>query len=89
MIHPISVEFEDKQEFLDKLCEALQYTTNLGSIIDNPLVKLQYIKDDRREVVRPIFADGYGNNGEIDVNVHMDNNCSMFIDLASHFVNHF
>lgn len=89
MKHPISVDFEDKQEFLDKLCETLQYTSALGSILDNRLVKLQYIKDGIREVVRPIFADGYGSKGEEDINVHMDNNSAMLIDIANHFVRKF
>lgn len=89
MKNPISVDFEDKQEFLDNLCETLQYTSGLGSILDNHLVKLQYVKDDTREFVRPIFADGYGSNGEEDVNVHLDNNIGMLIDITNHFVRKF
>ena len=78
---------ENKQIICDKICEALQYTSNASPWSGNGLKELRYIKrDDGREFVRPIFADGTGEDGYYDVNVTCDSGTAMFIDIARQFV---
>lgn len=87
MKNPISWEDENKQEICDALCEALQYTYNAGCHLNNSLIALKYIEE--KDVVRPIFADGAGSNGEFDINVHMDSGTSVIVDVANHFIKKF
>lgn len=84
MINPIIPEDESKQEICDSLLLALLHTYNAGSLLNNPLIELKYIKE--KDVVRPIFLDGAGQKGEFDVNVHMDSGTSMIIDIANQFI---
>ena len=77
---------ENKQDICDAICKALQLTNNAGSPTDNPLAELRYIRTDRGEHVRPIFADGTGQDGYYDVNVTMDSGTAMFIDIAVQFI---
>ena len=82
---------EDKQKICDLLCEALKATSGLGHPENNPLVELRYIKNppDKpqfEEIVRPIFADGTGENGWYDVNVSYDSGTAMIMDIVNQFV---
>lgn len=81
---------EDKQKICDLLCEALRATSNAGEG-GNPLIELRYIekpldKPQYSEIVRPIFADGTGENGWYDVNVSMDSGTAMIMDIVNQFV---
>jgi len=58
---------EDKQAVCDALLSALRTTRAAGDPDGNPLIELRYIPE--REIVRPIFADGTGNDGWYDVSV--------------------
>ena len=73
---------EDKQAICDKLCEALRLTANAGS--NNALRELRYIPE--IEMVRPIFEDGTGEDGYLDVNVAMDSGTAMIVDITKHFI---
>lgn len=84
MINPCIPEQEDKQEICEIMLLALLHTYNAGSIHNNPLIELKYIKG--KEVVRPIFIDGTGQDGSLDINVNMDNGTSMIVDIANQFV---
>lgn len=84
MINPCIPEQEDKQEICNCILLALLHTYNAGSIHNNPLSDLQYIQE--KEVVRPIFLDGTGKNGEFDINVHMSSGTSVIIDIANQFI---
>ena len=87
MRNPRSTFEENKQEICDAICEALQYTANAGSLTNNPLVKLEYHKENGKEVVYPIFADGTGKNGEFyPINVAGDSGTAMFVDIAKQFI---
>ena len=82
---------EDKQKICDLLCETLRATSNAGDPLGNPLVELRYIKDppdkpEFKEIVRPIFADGTGENGWYDVNVSWDSGTAMIRDIVKQFV---
>lgn len=82
---------EDKQKICDLLCEALRATSNAGDPMGNPLVRLVYIENplDKPQfdaIVRPIFADGTGENGWYDVNVSCDSGTAMIIDIVKQFV---
>ena len=82
---------EDKQKICDLFCKTLKATRNAGSPINNPLVELRYIenppdKPQYSEIVRPIFADGTGENGYFDINVSMDSGTSMIIDITDQFI---
>ena len=59
---------EDKKAVCDAMCEALRKTSAAGNPINNALVELRYIEfDDGREIVRPIFENGCGENGYYDI----------------------
>lgn len=78
---------ENKQEFCNKLCEALMETSAAGSPTNNPLVELRYMQlENGDEIVRPIFANGIGENGWYDVNVTGDSCIAMFMDIDRQFV---
>ena len=78
---------ENKKEFCDALCNLLRMTRNAGSEINNPLVELRYIqKENGDEIVRPVFADGNGENGYYDVNVSGDSNMGVLADVCKHFI---
>ena len=79
-------ERENKQEICDKLLEALRATRAAGIEENNDLVELRYIKDDRREIVRPIFRDGCGKDGYYDVNVAGDSGVAVIMDVVKQFV---
>ena len=66
MINPFTPEGEDKQEICNCVLIALMHTYNAGSFENNPLIELKYIEE--KEIVRPIFLDGSGQNGEFDIN---------------------
>ena len=87
MKNPNSVFEEDKQEILDAICEALQYTSNAGCFENNALVKLEYHKENGRELVYPILADGTGKNGEwYTINITGDSGTAVFLDIAEQFI---
>lgn len=82
---------EDKQKICDLFCETLRATLNAGYPGGNPLVELRYIKKPEGkpqydEIVRPIFADGTGEDGYFDVNVSWDSGTAMIMDIVSQFV---
>ena len=84
MINPLTPEGEDKQEICNSLVLALAHTYNAGCFFNNPLVDLKYIEE--KEVVRPIFLDGTGQDGSMDINVHMDSGTSLIVDVAEQFI---
>lgn len=79
---------ENKQAICDAILAALKLTSNAGHPEYNPLVELRYMRDGGRfpETVRPIFADGTGENGYYDINVSMDSGTAMFIDITNQFI---
>lgn len=84
MINPLTPEGENKQEICDSLFLALAHTYNAGCFFSNPLVDLKYIEE--KEVVRPIFLDGAGKDGSMDINVRMDSGTSLIVDVAEQFI---
>lgn len=84
MINPLIPEEESKQEICDFILLALLHTYNAGSLFNNPLIELKYIKE--KDIVRPIFLDGAGQKGEFDINVHMDSGTSIIVDIANQFI---
>jgi hypothetical protein len=84
MINPLFPEEENKQEICDAVLLALWHTYNAGCVLDNPIKELKYISE--KEVVRPIFVDGTGEDGSMDINVHMDSGTSMIVDIANQFI---
>ena len=88
MRNPTSVFDENKQEICNAICEALQYTANAGSIPNNNLIKFEYHKENGKEVVYPIFADGTGKNGEFyPINITGDSGTAIFKDIVKQFIN--
>ena len=79
---------EDKQAICDAICAALRLTSAAGHPDGNPLVELRYMPEGGTyaETVRPIFADGTGENGWYDVNVSYDSGVAMFTDIVNQFV---
>ena len=78
---------ENKQAFCAKLCEALRMTSAAGSPLNNPLTELRYMQlPNGDEIVRPVFADGAGENGYYDVNVSGDSCIAIFMDIDRQFV---
>ena len=76
---------EKKQAVCDAMMEVLKLTALVeGS--GNPLVELKYYKDNAGEFVRPIFADGTGENGYYDICVTMDSETAMIVDIVAQFV---
>lgn len=71
-------DMENKQAICDALCATLKLTDNAGT--GNKLKELKYIKD--KEVVRPIFEDGTGENGWYDINVACDSGTAMIVDIS-------
>ena len=81
--------YEDKQQVCNAMLKALQATTAFGHPDCNPLVELRYIKDKNNhyyETVRPIFADGTGEDGYYDINVSCSSGTGMIIDIVKQFV---
>lgn len=77
---------ENKQKILDALCVCLRLTSNAGFEDGNPLVNLLLIQKGHDEFVRPVFADGTGNDGYYDVCVSMDSGTAMIVDVCNGFV---
>lgn len=79
---------ENKQTVADAICEALKTTSMFGDPEGNGLNRLVYLRNDGKgnEVLRPIFADGTGENGYYDIVVNCDSGAAMFLDVASQFV---
>lgn len=75
---------EDKQAICDALCNTLRLTSNAGA--GNALAELRYIDEGDRQIVRPIFEDGNGENGWYDINVSWDSGTAMIIDIADQFI---
>ena len=58
-----------------------------GSPFNNPLDRLVYMKnEDGSEIVRPIFEDGTGQNGDYDVVVTCDSGIAIIMDIVDKFV---
>jgi hypothetical protein len=77
---------ENKQAILDKFVECLQLTDNAGFAVGNPLAKLQYIDDGHEQIVRPVFADGTGEDGYYDICVTWDSGTAMLCDICNQFI---
>ena len=77
---------EDKQEFLNKLCELLRMTRAAGTENQNPINEIRYIESEYREIARPIFEEGNGENGWYDINITGDSCIGILIDVVEHFV---
>ncbi len=78
---------ENKQAICDAMCAAIRLTDSGGS--GNALKELRYIPDGNgiySEVVRPIFADGTGEDGWYDVNVGCDSGIAVIMDIVNQFV---
>ena len=78
---------ENKQAICDLMCETIRMTANGGS--GNPLKELRYIPEGNgyyREVVRPIFEDGVGEDGYYDINVACDSGTAMIMDITNQFI---
>ena len=73
-----------KQAVCDAMLEVLKLTS-LGEG-SNPITDLKYFKDHAGEFVRPIFADGTGENGYYDICVTMDSETAMVTDIVAQFV---
>ena len=71
---------ENKQAICDALCQTLRLTDNAGCVEGNALKELRYIPE--KEVVRPIFEDGTGEDGWYDINVACDSGTAMIVDIA-------
>ena len=84
MINPFTPEGENKQDICNCMLLTLMHTYNAGSFTNNPLVDLRYIEE--KDVVRPIFLDGTGEDGSMDINVHLDSGTSMIVDIANQFI---
>ena len=84
MINPFTPEQENKQEICNCILTALWHTYNAGCLISNPITELKYIEE--LEVVRPIFLDGTGRDGSLDVNVNLDSGTSVIVDIANQFI---
>lgn len=69
---------ENKQAICDQMCAAIRLTDNGG--MNNALRELRYIPE--KEVVRPIFEDGTGNDGWYDINVACDSGSAMIVDIS-------
>lgn len=78
---------ENKQEICNAFLKCLQLTRAAGSVTNNPVVELRYMElENGDEIVRPIFADGVGENGWYDVNVTCDSGIAIIMDLVKQFV---
>lgn len=77
---------ENYQAICDAFCMTLRLTNNAGNPIGNPILELRYIDDGGRQYVRPIFADGEGEDGYYDVDVTMDSGTAMIQDITNQFI---
>lgn len=75
---------ENIQKALDCYCEAIRQTRAGGT--GNPLKQLRYIDTGTRQIVRPVFEDGAGNNGYYDIDVSADSGIAVLMDVDKHFV---
>lgn len=80
---------EDKQAICNAMLEALKLTSAAGSPTNNPVVELRYLPEGNgryTEAVRPVFADGNGENGWYDINVSCDSGIAVIMDIVNQFV---
>lgn len=78
---------EDKQRFLNKLTVALQDTALFGNEKGNRLTRMELITDQYGcERVRPIFEDGLGEDGDLDINVNNSSCLAMIGDIYEQFI---
>ena len=73
---------EDKQAICDAFLNTLLLTRAAGE--GNPVKELRYIPE--KEIVRPVFEDGSGEDGWYDVHVACDSGIAIIMDLVSQFV---
>ena len=74
---------ENKQAICDAFLKTLLLTRAAG-YGGNPLKELRYIPE--KEIVRPVFEDGSGEDGWYDVHVACDSGIAIIMDLVSQFV---
>ena len=80
---------ENKQEFLNKICEALQMTEAAApGRGHNGLVAIKYIrKENGDEYASPRFEDNPDrSDGYYDVNISGDSCIGIWIDLTKYFI---
>ena len=80
---------EDKQLFLNKVCEALQNTSAAApGLGHNGLLEIKYIKKPNGdEFARPVFEDFPDrDDGYYDVNISGDSCIGIWIDLTDKFI---
>jgi len=80
---------ENKQEFLNKICETLQMTTQFKPNIDhNGLIEIKYIrKENGDEFASPRFEDDpERSDGYYDVNISGDSCIGIWEDLTRRFI---
>lgn len=81
---------EDKQLFLNKICEALQESNTFGNTHNNTLKEIRYVRDaNGNEIARPILEDGTGEDGWYDVNINCDSCIGIYGDLWRQFISRF
>lgn len=79
---------ENKQEFLNKICETLQmsrqFQPNVGH---NGLVEIRYIERNGNEYASPRFEDDpERSDGYYDVNITADSLIGIWEDITKHFI---
>lgn len=79
---------ENKQEFLNKICEALQMTRAAApGRNNNGLVAIKYICKNGDEFARPCFENNPDrDDGYYDVNISGDSCIGIWIDLTNKFI---
>lgn len=74
--------YEDKQAICDAFLKTLLLTRAAGE--GNRVKELRYIPE--KEIIRPVFEDGSGEDGWYDVHVACDSGIAVVMDLVSQFV---
>ena len=80
---------ENKQVFLDRICEALQETDAARPFIGrNGLLEIRYIlKPNGDEIARPVFEDNpERDDGYYDINISGDSCIGIWYDITKQFI---
>lgn len=79
---------EDKQEFLNRICSALQLSRQFApGLGGNGLVEIRYVQRNGEEYASPRFEDDpERDDGYYDVNITCDSLTAIFMDLDRWFV---
>jgi hypothetical protein len=81
-------DMEDKQKFLDKICEVLQMTDQFRpNVGHNGLVEIRYIQRNGDEYASPRFEDNpERSDGYYDVNISCDSCIGIWEDITNKFI---